>query len=340
MVIGIVGYYIYHRSASDQSNEPSALVKTATVKTMPIKKELSTYGTVDFAPEYNNQLTVQNEALVERVYVIAGQRVAKNDPLLQLAPSANANLNMQNATLEVAFAKKEIDRIKKLRSQYLATNAEVQVAMQNLSKAEATLQNFNLIQTNETGKIFRATSDSTIISVNVQPGQIAPAASTLLTLTDRNHVSVKLGIEDEDLSSIVLGQAATITPLYKQAKSFTGNVSRITGEIDPTTGLVNIIVPIDNAAELIPGSLVHGIILIQKKPDAISIPHTAILYENEKAYVYVVNNRKAEQRWIRVGEDNGKFAEVTAGLKTDEDVVIVGNYELQNGMAVRLEQSQ
>jgi membrane fusion protein (multidrug efflux system) len=335
---GIIGLFIYHKSAQDTSVEPSALVSLAPVQSMPINKSLSTYGTVDFSPEYSKQLTVQNEALIVHVFVVQGQRVKKDDPLLQLAPSANANLNMKNANLEVNFAKKEVERLTKLRSQFLATNAEVQTATQNLAKAEAALNNLNTQQQNEAGKVFRATEDATVITVNVQPGQIANASSTLLTLGDQNHVSIKLGVEDEDLSSVQIGQPVTITPLYKQAKSFTGSVTRITGVIDLTTGLVNVIVPIDNAAELIPGSLVHGEITIQQKAAALTVPRNAVLYNNDKAYVYVANNGKAEQRMVTVGDDNGKYVEVSKGLAPNEKVVVLGNYELQNGMALRMEQ--
>jgi membrane fusion protein (multidrug efflux system) len=101
---------------------------------------------------------------------------------------------------------------------------------------------------------------------------------------------------------------------------------------------VNVIVPIDNAAELIPGSLVHGEITIQQKAAALTVPRNAVLYNNDKAYVYVANNGKAEQRMVTVGDDNGKYVEVSKGLAPNEKVVVLGNYELQNGMALRMEQ--
>jgi len=328
---------IFHHPANETVQKPSALVKIAAVKQIPISKTLITYGIVSVAPEHIQQITIQNEALVQQIFVTQGQRVSKGDPLLRLSTTASSSLNFENAKIAVDFAKKELDRLEKLRSQYLATNADVQSAKQNLAKAEAALKNLNQQQQNETGKVIQSNCSCNIVAINVQPGQVVSAGTTLLTYANTNQVQIRLGVEYDELSKIHLGQKVVITPIYNSSLSYAGFISNITDQIDPKTGLIDVIVPLGNVTGLIPGSMVEGKILLEPEKNLLAVPRSAILYENNKPYVFVDINGKANKRWITVGEENDKFIAIKSGIQANESVVVVGNYELTDGMPLRVE---
>ena len=119
-----------------------------------------------------------------------GQHVKQNDPLLRITPTAASSLNLQKAKISVEFSRKELDRLIKLRSQFLATNAEVQTAEQNWANAVAT---FNLLlkqQQNENGEIIRSPCSCNIVNINVEPGQVIQPASTLLTYANINNMQI------------------------------------------------------------------------------------------------------------------------------------------------------
>ena len=59
------------------------------------------------------------------------------------------------------------------------------------------------------------------------------------------------------------------------------------------------------------------------------------LYQGGKAYVFVVQSGKAVRQWVDAGEDDGERVEIRSGLAANESVVVLGNYELQDGMAVK-----
>jgi hypothetical protein len=65
------------------------------------------------------------------------------------------------------------------------------------------------------------------------------------------------------------------------------------------------------------------------------VPRSAVLYRDGKAYVFAVESGKAALRWIDAGEDDGTRVEIRSGLQANTPVVTLGNYELQDGMAVK-----
>jgi membrane fusion protein (multidrug efflux system) len=335
--LGLIATIIHYTQTSDIAQTPSVLVQLFPVKQLPMAKTLISYGTVNVAPEHVQQITIQNEALVQQIFVTQGQRVKDGDPLIQLSTTAGSSLNLKTAKIAVDFAHKELDRFQKARSQFLATNADVQTAKQNLEKAQATLNNLHEQQQKETGNIIRSNCNCNIVAVNVQPGQVVAPATTLLTYANISQVQIRLGIESEDLAMIQVKQKVIITPIYNTVISYTGYINNITDQIDPKTGLIDVIVPLGNISGIIPGSMVRGLIYLEPEKNKLVVPRSAVLFKNHKAFVFVDVNGKAEERAVSTGEDDGKFVAILNGLKVNEPVVIVGNYELQNGMDIRVE---
>jgi len=336
IIFGIVIAFIltHHSQVKKIPQSPSALVQITLAKKLPMAKTLTTYGTINIAPEHIQQLTIQNEALVQQIFVTQGQHVKLDDPLIRLSTTSGSSLNLQTAKIAVDFASKELDRLEKSRAQFLSTNADVQTAKQNLAKAQATLNNLQQQQQNETGKILRSNCDCNIVAINVQPGQIVSPATTLLTYANISQVQIRLGVESEDLPKIQVKQKVIIIPIYNTTVSYTGYINNITDQIDPKTGLIDVIVPLGNITGLIPGSMVKGLIFIENEKNMLAVPRSAVLHHDNKAFVFVDVNGKAQQRWVTVGDNNGNFVAIQSGLKADEPVVTVGNYELQNGMDI------
>lgn len=312
----------------------TAVVKTAAVKSILSGKTLTAYGQVSFAPEYIQQLALQQEIVINKIFVTAGQQVKPGDPLLQFSSSSLARLNLSDAQIAVSFAQQEVSRLTKLKQEYLATNAELQTAQQNLARAQAQL-NILLQQQTQT---LRATINSTIITINVQPGQVIPSNTTLLSLGDNSKLQARLGVEIDDLATIQVGQPVEIRSLFGNIPPFISQIQHITGQINPIINLIDVIVPLINAPGIVPGSTVRGEISLTPKVNTLAVPHSAVLFEENKPYVFVNVKGIAEKRWITIGDDDGQQVSVLNGLSLGESVVILGNYELENGMALHVEQ--
>lgn len=337
IIIIVITLVFRHPKPAPAAKESSVLVHLETVRLQSVTPTLVSYGTVSFAPEKVQQLSVPDEAWVAKIYVTPGQIVKKSDLLIQLTPTANVNLALENAKIAVQFANKDLIRTEDLRMKFLATNAEVQVAKENLAKAQINLKILTAQQT-ETSTALKSPCECTIIAVNVQPGQVTNPNASLMTLTIKSNFQIRLGVESEDLKLIRLGQKVIIKPLYGSNQTIEGDITQITTQVNINTGMIDVIIPVTNAVGLLPGSMVKGEIQLQPKMNALVVPRTAVLFDNNKPYLFVANNGKAQRRWVTIGTDDGKFVTILSGLKPNEKVITLGNYELQNGMRIRVEQ--
>ena len=333
MVLGL-GFYFHGKITKEETQLPTVSVQTTSAQWIDMSEYIITYGTVNFSPEKTHQIAFQNEALVTKIFVVPGQQIKPKDPLFQLIPSNNAKLTIDNAKLAVAFAEKEFDRLTGLRKQFLATNAEIQSANQNLEKAKIELVNLQNQQQNQNGTILRSEVKGTVLAVNASAGQIVAPNSALLNVADGDSRQIRLGVEYEDSTRLKVGMPVTIVPLHNEKKTYESTISAITGQLDATTGLVDVIVNLNNAAGLIPGSMIQGKINVSPKNKVIAVPHSAVLYQQKKPYVFVIFKGKAQFRWVIVGHDNGTMVSILKGVKADEQVVTLGNYQLTDGLNV------
>lgn len=333
IILGFI-YYLLHKNRTEPEKTPVASVQSITAQWTEMSEGIITYGTVSFPPDEIHQISIQNEALVMQIFVIPGQRIKPHDPLVKLSPSSNAKLTIDNAQLAVTFADKELKRISALRKQFLATNAEVQAANQNLEKAKIELLNLQNQQQNQNGTVLLSEVEGTVIAVNVSAGQIVAANSVLLNFSNGENRQIRLGVENEDIAKLKAGAQVIITALDNDTSKHLSIISNITGQIDAATGLIDVIVNVTNAPDLIPGSMVKGEIMTKPKIKVIAVPRSAILYQQKKPYLFVINKGKAHLRWVVVGNDNGQMVSIIKGLKAGEQVVTVGNYELTDGINV------
>jgi len=68
---------------------------------------------------------------------------------------------------------------------------------------------------------------------------------------------------------------------------------------------------------------------VTEPADILTVPVKAILGESGEQFVFVRNGNEFERRSVKLGAKFGAEREVLEGVFPDEDVVIVGNYQLQ-----------
>ena len=320
------------------ANPPSVLVKVAPATFQPITRTLTAYGTVEYSPEGARVMNVQAEGVVSQVLVAVGQQVHKGDALVRLEPSASARLELEKARIEVDFARKEVQRLIDLRTRQLATNAEVASAQKALATAEAALVNIRKRQVGGATQVLRAAVAGTVEAVNVEIGQVAAPGTPLVRIGNRERLRVKLGVEQEVLQQIEVGQQVAVRPLNSAAAAITSSIARVYRQIDPKTRLAEAVVPLPASDGLLPGAMVRADITLQSNPHALVVPRSAVLYRRGiEPYVFVDDQGRAREHSVLIGEDNGDVVEIRQGLVAQQNVVTLGNAELTDGVAIRTE---
>ena len=73
--------------------------------------------------------------------------------------------------------------------------------------------------------------------------------------------------------------------------------------------------------------------------NALVAPKSALLPDGNGYRLFTVENGHAVQHQVQTGQENDTQIEIIADdIKEQDDIVALGNYELEDGMAVRVQQ--
>jgi RND family efflux transporter MFP subunit len=318
------------------ADEPSVLVETAPVMEKSIADTLEAYGTLEPDQDQVLSLSLPHAGLINRVWVRLGQRVEAGDRLLEVVIAPDARMQYLQAQSAVDFARRELTRKQHLLEDQLATRAQVDAAQKSLNDANATLQALQKRGLNVAQETLRAPMKGIITRLDVSQGQRVQADTTAMLIAAETKLIARLGVEPEDLKDIRPGTPVTITPLFVPDVTIESTIREIHAMIDPATQLVEVLaaIPEKEVNRLVLGSRIRGRIQLESRTSLI-VPRSAVLTDGGNAYLYTIADDRARripvQTWI---EQNGVIA-VSGSLKPGDRVVVTGNYELADGMAVR-----
>jgi RND family efflux transporter MFP subunit len=334
--IGVtVGMLTGHVTAAEEEVKGSVLVETQPAKLGTIADTLTAYGTA--APAINGGMTlsVQAEGRVMHIAVTPGEAVHKGQTLVEFQLSAAASSTYQQAVTALNAAKEEQARVTRLLGQQLATRDQKVVADKAAADAQAALTALERETGGKPQQTLVAPFDGVVAAIPVNQGDRVAAGAALVTITRHNGLVVTCGIEPSEVKRLKIGQTVRIKPLSGDAEAIEGKLSRIDRSLNPKTRLVDADVVVDD--ELIQGQAFRAQIEVGELKGWI-VPRDAVLDDDEGTYVFQVAGTKAKRVKVkRVGNDD-ESAAVEGPLDAKLEVITVGNYQLEDGGAVRKEE--
>lgn len=320
-----------------------APVKVAPVQTGPIAEVVEGHGIIAPAPKGEREIHAAEPLRIEEVLVRAGDQVHKGQLLVRLQRDHSTELEVEKARISLEQARLSLARAEKLFKGGVIPRASLEQAQAEcqLAAADFELQTRSL-QYAVGNSELRAPITGVVSSVSGVLGQIADPAQPILHLVSGGQMVAGIGVELEDLAKIRAGQPATISvPSLPDTQLFAGTVERYEREADPETQLVRIWIPLDNQAGLLlPGMFAMARISVQIEPQALLVPKTAVLQDDEGAYVFVVEEGKAHRAAVQTGIRDQFQVQITEGLAPGQQVVCEGNYELEEDMPVEIQQER
>jgi RND family efflux transporter MFP subunit len=318
------------------AQEPSVLIQQAKVTQQPISESLTVYGQVQADPDTVQTISLLHDALITRVAVRPGQRVKLGETLLELTTSPGAHMEYLKARGAVDYAQSELTRQQRLLKEQMATNAQVEAAQNALQDARAGLQAMAAQGQNKARDSISAPTAGIITQLRVKQGDRLQAGAAVLEIAVGNRLVAILGVEPEDIRLLGPGTPVTIRSVFVPEYQAESQLREIHAIINPTTHLVDVLVPIpaDQTNHLVLGSSLSADIRLYAHT-GMTVPRSAVLQDEQGTYVFRVVGGKAQRVAVTTGLESDQWIEITSGLNPEEAVVAVGNYELKDGMPVR-----
>jgi membrane fusion protein (multidrug efflux system) len=322
------------------AGRPVASVKAVAARKGTITQILIVYGSVIPAPGSTQMISVPFESQVRRILVDSGQKVSPGDVLIEIVPSLNASLQFERAQTTYEAMTQNLQHTQELYNLRLATNTQLLQAKQALSQAQLNLENMKK-QGLGGKRELRSERDGIVQKILVREGTVVPPGNPLAEIIAKNNLEVSLGVELEDVRSVQVNQSISLASINASAThTFTGRIRKVSQSVNPATRLIDVYVPLHPSAGFLPGEAVKGILTIGSDQGLI-VPKSAVLPEGGHYILFIVKNGQAVKRVVRVGLKNDKEVEVMGdGLLPGDLVVILGNYELKDGMSVTVKDAQ
>lgn len=312
---------------------PSVQVETAPLRQQAMDDIVSGYGVVSPEPRSMQAISLPRPGQIVRLLASAGQVVRRDTPLLEFSTGATAAVGYQQARHAVVFAQGEVTRVEQLVGQQLATQSQLAAARRALADAETALRGQESIGAGKALERVVAPFDGVVTSVQAAQGDRLAAGVTVLQLARTGRQRVLLGVEPSDVTRVHTGMSVRVNPVFSAHHMLSGRVAQVFGMINPQTQLVDVLVEIPGDG-LMPGTRVRADIEISRQQVWI-VPRSAVLRDARGAYLFQVVQGKAHRIAVQTGLEREGLVAVQGTFDPKQPVVTVGNYELQDDMAVR-----
>ena len=370
IVIGAAGILIFRQPSQSAVKEETSHIVTA--KEGSVASSVLLSGTVTAKNEQYVYFDASKGDLDE-ILVSVGDKVEEGQALVKYS-SADAQAAYDAADRAVAKADRHIEELNKARENASAAPASPQVPIEaglpeqaqaatssvssidsqisdaKDNRADAVAQ-LNKAQAQLDAATVLSTLEGTVVEVNRNVSKSPTGNSQVVVhVVSNENLQVKGELSEYNLANLSVGQEVTFTSKVYQDKSWTGKISYIsdypknngeaanaalggnTGSKYPYT--------VDVTSDI--GELKQGFsvsVEVKNKSKAILVPLTSVVTENDKNYVWIVDDqKKAKKVEVTLGNADADNQEITSGLTDGAKVISNPTSSLEEGKEVKADE--
>ncbi|HRP91141.1 MAG TPA: efflux RND transporter periplasmic adaptor subunit [Edaphocola sp.] len=275
-----------------------------------------------FEPNKETKISADIQGKINAVLVDVGSYVSKGQTLIQLD---NSLLKLQLQTVEVQIEGLEDD----VKRYTILTEADavqgVQLEKAKLGLKTAKVQRATLLeQINKTS--VKAPFNGVVTAKLNEEGGFAAPGVPLLQITDISTLRFTINIPESDLVQFQSNQSYKISTDVFPDISLSGKISMIGSKANMGNSFP-IQFQVENTKQLDIKSGMFGKVQLSnnKTEKGFLIPSSAILNNEEKTQVYIIENNKAKLQTITTSKNIGDKTVVINGLK-DGNVIITSGF--------------
>jgi membrane fusion protein, multidrug efflux system len=318
-------------------------VKTWTTERKSVRPYLETVGSL----KANDEVTVSTEVdgILKSLKVDEGTSVTKgmtlaviNDTDYRLAVDT-AEAGLRQAEANLANSKIEYERKASLLKESLVTRQQFDDIFTRLTVAGREMDRAKALVS-----LAREKSNKTVICSPIQgivkqkmvtAGDFARAGTPILKIVQIDPLKLSFTVAEKDIGSLKIGQDVIFTADPFPAKEFSGRLATIYPSLDERSRTLQVEAMVPNASLLLkPGIFTRVKLYTGAARDSVLVPITAILYEGTNVRIFVMEGDRARGKQIKTGMKYGEMMEITEGLKGGEQLIVVGQNQLAEGVKV------
>jgi cobalt-zinc-cadmium efflux system membrane fusion protein len=317
-------------------------ISTAEARLQDFSAEFRTVGTVrpvsgklaEIAPPFAGRIT--------KSHVKLGQRVEAGAPVFELGSSDfyEAVKNYFAARSANELARRNYLRLKDLADHGVASQkdweqaqSEADIAGKEWEQAQAILHIFNVDEASlRTGQSLKVVSplSGEVVRCRITPGSYAREdAEPLAVIADLSEVWVAALVKEKYFGAIRQGDRVEVSADAHPDKTVGGTIYHIGEMLDEETRSLEVIVQCRNADRELKIGMFCEVRFLSAPSKAIVLPSTAVMQEQENAYVLVkASERVFVRRSVSTETVHADSVRIVSGIAEGEQVVVRGGIYL------------
>ena len=327
--------------------------KVARATLGPVRPSIPAFAHVQLTPGSSVTITAPFDGRLlasGRDPLSVGTSITKGELLfvLSAAPSEGANTasldqDVDRAAIDVAAARREVDRLTPLVEQGVVASRRLDVAQSELAGAlamqrGASRRRTNLNQSQRVGGRgerveIPAPIDGTLARLIATPGTWVAKGQPLAQLIDGQGLWLEIGVPESKLGQLEQISGAWFSPVGSERVVELGREALISvaTELDPDTRTLPVRFRLGpKHIGLVAGMMTQARLATGAPREAVSIPVSALVDDSGVDVVYVQRDgERFERRPVRLGIRDGSHVEVVSGVEDGEWVVAKNPYVIK-----------
>jgi membrane fusion protein, multidrug efflux system len=342
------GWSIYQQVQQFSQPQPAISVAADQAVERPWQSRLPAIGTLKAFQGID--LTVEVGGIVREVLFNSGEKVARDQPLLQMDSEVERAI-LATSEAERGLARVEFERGRSLVSRQNISKSAFDSLSAELQKANASVAQ---LQAQLAKKRILAPFAGTIGIRQVDLGDYLSPGTPIATLQDLSKLYVDFFLPEQVVPQLTVGEHVRFSVTAYPGEVFEGQIAAINPKVEETTRNVQVRAQLDNPDDkLLPGMFANLEVLLPGESSRVVVPETAITYTLYGNSVYVIGEKTdpdgqegkdqqgqaqlvVERRFVETGERREGQVVILKGLQAGERVVTAGQLKLDNGAHVTL----
>lgn len=267
------------------------------------------------------------------VAVAEGQQVSKGQILVEIDPR-DYQSRLLSIQAQYELATTTVNRLISLKSSDAISQDQLDQASARKKELSAALVNAELLLERCT---IKAPLTGVVNYLPAKTGLLLSHGDPVAQILQIDKVKVEVAIPEADVTAVRTVEKAAVIFTSLDNLKVTGTKIFLASQPASSAMVYPLRLAVENPnGHILPGMFARAEIIKHVYQNGISIPIFAVISQNDKKFVFTVQNGLAHKRPVKTGIFEGWQIQITHGLQTGDEVVIVGHRSLEDGQPVTI----
>lgn len=257
-------------------------------------------------------------------FVKAGKRLLKLDQKSEL-------LAVELAEVRLAEAKRNFNRLKRLRASSSVTQSAVETAQSGLEASEIQLKQ---AKTDLADRTVVAPFSGHLGLTELNIGDRIDTDTAIVTLDERSTLLIKFDIPEALLGRVRQGDPVTLVPWSDLTQVHEGLIFDVDSRVDENSRTFQLRAGISNKDDTLRPGMSFRVSLVIKGGKYPAVPEIAIQWGGNGSFIWVIRDGRAQKLPVVIVQRQQEAVLIDAEVNTGDRIVVEGLHRMRDGRKV------